>query len=711
MKQILQSLKTGEIEIAEIPCPNVKPGHLLIKTNVSLISAGTERMLLEFGQAGWIDKIRQQPDKVKMVLEKIKTDGLLATLDAVKSKLEQPISLGYCNVGEVIETGAGVTEFQIGDRVLSNGAHAEIVCVPKNLCVKVPENVEDEEAVFGVCGAIALEGIRLAKPELGECVAVFGLGLIGLLLVQLLRAQGCRVLGVDFDKEKLSLAKQFGADTVDLSIGEDPISKARSFSRGRDVDAVLIAASSHSHDIVHQAAEISRKRGRIVLVGVVGLQLSREDFYKKELTFQVSCSYGPGRYDVNYEERGQDYPLGFVRWTEQRNFEAVLDMMKLNRIDVKPLISHQYDLMLAEKAYQLLSDKQQSSLGIVIRYSQKIESEELLKKKVILTQSEKSSSKSETVHLGVIGAGNYASRVLIPAFKQASARLITIASSGGLTAAQTGKKLGFEEATTDIDALIHDDRINTVVIATRHDSHADLVCRALNAGKKVFVEKPLAINQEQLDQIVETYNSLLEQGKTPFLMVGFNRRFAPHIQKMKELLDTVSEPKVFIYTVNAGYIPQDHWTQDLNVGGGRIIGEACHMIDLLRFLTGASIVDVKTTMLNQVPGKTPIPDDVTMTLTFADGSVGTIHYLANGHKSFSKEQIEVFCAGKILQLDNFRKMKGYGWPKFKRMNLWRQDKGQRACVQTVVQAVEKGSDSPIAFEELVEVSEISVNIG
>ena len=558
MKQILQSLKTGQVELADIPCPKVIQGQLLIQSQRSLISIGTERMLLEFGQANWIDKARQQPDKVKMVLEKIRTDGLVTTWDAIKSKLDQPLPLGYCNTGVVLEVGGESRDFRPGDRVVSNGHHAEIVRVPQNLCARIPDNVDDESAAFTVLAAIGLQGVRLAKPTLGECVVVIGLGLIGLLTVQLLRAQGCRVLGVDFDKDKLELARHFGAETVSLGDGEDPVSAGMAFSRGRGVDAVLITASTQSNDPVSQAARMSRKHGRIVLVGVTGLNLSRADFYEKELTFQVSCSYGPGRYDSRYEEKGYDYPVGYVRWTEQRNFEAVLDMMAAGKLDVKPLISHRFQFREAIEAYQVLADSSNKALGILMEYPE-LRSRFLENKHQIALADAKPEIDPSHPVCGVIGAGNYAARVLIPAFKKAKANLDTIVTSGGVSGVHHGRKSGFAEASTHVSHMLAKPEINTVVIATRHNSHGRLIMQALRAGKHVFVEKPLALNHDDINGI----SKILETAENPpLLMVGFNRRFSPHIQKMKKLLDGVTEPKSFIMTMNAGAIPADHWTQD-----------------------------------------------------------------------------------------------------------------------------------------------------
>ncbi|MDQ3776850.1 MAG: bi-domain-containing oxidoreductase [Pseudomonadota bacterium] len=706
MRQILQDLSSGHTELAEVPCPSSKPGQLLIRTRRSLISAGTERMVVEFGKANLIEKARQQPDKVRMVLDKIKTDGLLPTLEAVRNKLGQSLPLGYCNAGVVIEVGVGVTSFAVGNRVVSNGKHAEVVSVPVNLCARIPDSVNDEEAAFTVIGAIALQGIRLAQPALGEAFVVSGLGLIGLLAVQLLRAQGCRVLGLDYDPVRLEIARRFGAETVDLGRGEDPIAAAMALSRGRGIDGVLITASTRSSEPVTQGARMCRKRGRIVLVGVTGLELSRADFYEKELTFQVSCSYGPGRYDPNYEEKGQDYPVGFVRWTEQRNFEAVLDMLADGRLDVAPLISHRFPLAEADRAYDLLGGDA-PSLGILLQYPNAEERPEsvLLQREVKL--SAPVPRPAEPV-VGFIGSGNYAGQVLIPAFKATGARLKTVVSGAGVSGVHAGRKHGFEVTATDADSLLADGEITAVVIATRHDSHARFTHAALASGKHVFVEKPLAISRDDLSEIRDAY--MRGTGPASCLMVGFNRRFAPQVRKIKALLDGTREPKAFIMTVNAGAIPASHWTQDSDVGGGRIIGEACHFIDLLRFLAGQPIVGVQTASVGGGAGGGVPADRVSFTLSFGDGSIGTVHYLANGHRSFPKERLEVFCGGRILQLDNFRTLRGFAWPGFTKLNLWRQDKGNAACAAAFVEAVRKGGPSPIPFEELVEVTEVSFQI-
>ncbi len=706
MRQILQDMSNGQTLVVTAPAPVASPGSLLIASTRSLISAGTERMLVGFGKASMLEKARQQPEKVKMVLEKVRTDGLLTTVQAVQSKLAQPLPLGYCNAGVVVEVGAGVEGFTVGDRVISNGPHADLVNVPKNLCALIPEKVDDDSGAFVVVASIGLQGIRLLQPTLGECVVVVGVGLIGLLTVQLLRAQGCRVLAVDFDDTKLALAKQFGASTCNPGAGEDPVAAGLSFSRSYGVDGVIITASTQSNDPVAQAARMCRKRGRIVLVGVTGLELNRADFYEKEISFQVSCSYGPGRYDADYEVNGQDYPIGFVRWTEQRNFEAVLDMMAAGQIDTQPLITHRFAFDDAPNAYlRLTQDK--GSLGILLEYSGAVS--DRMVRQVPLSGAFK--PEPSRAVFAFVGAGNYASRVLIPAFKKAGAQLHTVVTKGGINGVIHGEKAGFAEASTDLKAMLSNPAINSVAIATRHDSHAQLVTLALAAGKHVFVEKPLAINHDGLAQVQAAYTLAHAgaRGGGPQLMVGFNRRFAPQVQKMKKLLQAVKEPKSFVMTMNAGAIAAEHWTQDNLVGGGRIIGEACHFVDLMRFLADSQIVSIQARRMGGSSVVMVLEDKASITLGFEDGSFGTILYLANGPASFAKERVEVFAAGRALQLDNFRKLQGYGWPGFGKLNLWRQDKGQSACASAFVQAVEKGVPA-IPVDEIFEVARVTIDI-
>jgi predicted dehydrogenase/threonine dehydrogenase-like Zn-dependent dehydrogenase len=700
MKQILQDLSTGETTVVDAPAPQVRPGSLLVDTTVSLISIGTERMLVDFGKSGLVAKARQQPEKVQQVLDKVRTDGLLTTLDAVRFKLGQPIPLGYSNVGIVRESAA--EGFRPGDRVVSNGPHADVVCVPRNLCAKVPDGVSDEAAAFTVVASIGLQGIRLAAPTLGEAFVVIGAGLIGLLTVQLLRAQGCRVLAIDLDEKKLERARAFGALTCNPSAGEDPVAAGMAFSRGHGVDGVLITASTKSSDPVTQAARMSRKRGRIVLVGVTGLELNRSDFYEKELSFQVSCSYGPGRYDADYEMKGQDYPIGYVRWTEQRNFTAVLDLIAAGQIDVSSLITHRMPFAEAQKAYQALgSDK--DALGMMLVYDHPVEQRHIRTLELMSAGAPATAIGAGRPVLGFIGAGNYASRMLIPAFKAAGAQLHTIVSAGGTSGVVQGSRNGFLHAASDVATLLTEPTINAVAIVTRHDSHAGLAARALASGKHVFVEKPLALTLPELAEVEAAHT---RSGR--ILMVGFNRRFAPQIQTMKRQLQAVAEPKVVVMMMNAGAIPAEHWTQDAASGGGRIIGEACHYIDLMRHLIGARIVSVQARRMGDTTAQGVTEDKAAIMLGFADGSFGTIHYLANGGASFPKERIEVFAAGRTAQLDNFHKLRAFNWPGLKSSSLWRQNKGQTECAAAFLTAVEKGGPPPIPADELFEVARITI---
>lgn len=710
MKQVLQSLQSGLIEVANVPCPAVMAGHLLIGSKNTVLSSGTERMLVEFGRAGWIERARTQPDRVRQVIEKTMSDGPLATIGAVQRKLEQPVSVGYCNVGVILELGTGVAGFAVGDRVVSNGKHADVVCVPKNVCARIPDVVSDEAAAFTVLGAIGLQGIRLVQPTLGETIVVSGLGLIGLLTVQLLRAHGCKVIGIDFDATRLELARRFGARTVDLAAGEDPVAFAMNETRGRGVDAVIITASTTSSEPVRQAANMCRKRGRIVLVGVTGLELSRADFYEKELTFQVSCSYGPGRYDPEYEEKGHDYPIGYVRWTEQRNFEAVLDMLADERLDVGPLISHRFRIEDAAEAYDLIAGGA-PSLGVVLEYGHSDEAE--LRKSTVSVAGEArgspgGSGREPTV--GFIGAGNYASGVLIPAFAAAGARLRSVASAQGVSAVVSARRHRFELATTDVAGMLSDPALDAVIVTTRHDSHADLTVRALEAGKHVFVEKPMALALGELEAVQEARSAAIERGQNPVVMVGFNRRFSPFAVEARRLRASVPGPVSVVITVNAGSIPASHWTQDRAVGGGRIIGEACHFIDLARFLVGAPIQGWQATAVGGGYAGATVDDCVGLLLRFGDGSTAAVQYLANGHRAFPKERVEVFGGGRILQIDNFRSLKGWGWKGFRGLRRWRQDKGQVACAKAFLDSVREGRPPPVDFDELVEVSRVTIEV-
>lgn len=663
-------------------------------------------MLVDFGRANYIDKARQQPEKVRMVLDKARTDGLLTTMKAVHAKLDQPLPMGYSNVGIVMEIGKGVTGFSVGNRVVSNGNHAEVVCVPKNLCAKIPDNVQDIDAVFSVVGAIALQGVRLAQPTIGECFVVTGLGLIGLMTVQILRANGCRVLAIDLDTEKTKLAQEYGAETVDLSSGKDLISTANLFSRGRGIDGVIITASSKSDEPIKQAATICRKRGRIILVGVVGLNIQRSDFYEKEIQFQVSCSYGPGRYDPIYEEMGHDYPASFVRWTEQRNFEAILDMFSSGALTATKLCSESFNIDHAARAYDTLIENR-SVLGLLIDYPEQPGAEQWRERTQAISATP--ATKSDSIVIGAIGAGNYAGRILLPAFKATEARLKTIVSSQGVSGTHYGKKLSFEISSTDIDTIFDDPDINTVIIGTQHDSHARLVIDSIIAGKNVFVEKPLALCDDDVAAIDSAYRQAQKDGKNVLLMVGFNRRFAPLVQKMKSEIGKSSAPISIIYTCNAGYIPANTWIQDPQRGGGRIVGEACHFIDLVRFLAESPIADIQSMGLTSPPAELDCRDTASISIRFKNGSLATILYFANGHPSFPKERIEVFQNGKTLVLSNFRTLKGYGVNGFSARSI-SQNKGQMLCCEKFVEAIRSGRSAPIAYEELVEVACASIRV-
>ncbi len=696
MKQVFQDLKTGAIVVAEIATPSVSAGSLLVETHASLLSAGTERMLVSFGRANYLEKARQQPEKVREVLSKVRTDGLMPTIEAIQSKLDQPITMGYSCAGVVLEVGEGVEGFQPGDHVAVNGSHAEIVNVRKNLCVPIPSGVREDEACFGVVGAIALEGVRLLDPTLGECIVVYGMGLIGLIATQLLIANGCRVLGVDLNQDRLELARKFGAETT---IANEAFEAASNFSRGRGCDGVLICAGSRSSQIVNEAADICRTRGRVIQVGVTGLDLDRERFFRKEIRFQVSNAAGPGKLEPNFEDRGLDYPIGFVRWTEQRNLEAVLDMIAAGRLDVNALTTHRYALEQADRAYDILH-ADSTALGIVLEAGISRVNREPTVELDPVTEP------ANGPELGLIGVGNFASRMLIPAFAKAGLPFGTVASANGVSGQHYGRKYGFKRSTTDVQELLDDDAIGIVAIATRHDSHAALTRRCLDAGKHVFVEKPLAIDRQGLKEVLAATGNPDNVARK--VMIGFNRRFAPHVQKMKTLLESVKRSKSILITVNAGSLPNEHWQQDPEVGGGRLIGECCHFVDLARFLVGHPIVDYRASAL-KANGFIQ-SDEISVSISFNDGSIASITYVAQGGKSFPKERIEVFVAGRVLQLDNFRVLRGYDWPGFRRMGAWRQDKGHQACIAAFVESVRMGTSAPIDFESIVEVTETTFGL-
>lgn len=689
MKQIIQSFKTGETILEELPSPQVKRGHVLIQTTKSLVSLGTERMLVEFGKSNLISKARQQPDKVKMVLDKIKTDGLMPTLETVFNKLGEPLPLGYCNVGKVIEVGEGVSEFKVGDRVASNGGHAEFVCIPKNLVAAIPDNVSDEQAAFTVIGSIGLQGIRLCDPTIGETIVVTGLGLIGLMTAQLLKANGCNVIGIDFDQSKLDLAKKWGITTINPAQGEDPVKTVMQLTDNVGADGVIITASTKSNDVISQAAQMSRQRGRIILVGVIGLDISRAEFYQKELTFQVSCSYGPGRYDEDYENRGQDYPLPFVRWTEKRNFETVLNSISKKFIEVDPMITEIVELKDFQNIYGEIGSSK--SIASILNYSN-----------AVYNNTIKISSNNNTSAdngIAIVGAGNFTKMTMLPAMKGAPANLQYIISSGGLSGTTLAKKFDIANSTTDFEEVLKDIKVSTVMITTRHNLHAPMVIKSLKAGKNVFVEKPLALNNEELDEIIEVYNTA-----NASLTVGFNRRFSPHAVQMKKAIGNGDTPINVIATMNAGAIPPEVWVHDLKVGGGRIIGEACHFIDLISYYTGSKVVSVCMNAMGVNPEEST--DNATLLLKYENGSTGVINYFANGSKAYSKERVEIYSQERTLILDNWRKLKAYGFKGFSGLKT-KMDKGHKAQFEQVVNHVNKGGDSLIEMDSLVNTTRAS----
>lgn len=648
-------------------------------------------MLVEFGKAIFLQKARQQPDKLKDIINKVKTDGIQPTINAVLNKLGQPLPLGYCNVGKVIAVGKGVEEFAVGDRVVSNGHHAEYVSVFKNLVAKIPDGVSDEEAAFTVIGAIGLQGIRLANPTFGETVVVVGLGLIGLITVQLLKANGCQVIGIDFDPAKVALATFFGINAVNPGEGIDQVAFVNDFTQGVGADAVIITASSKSNEIISQAAKMSRKRGRIVLVGVIGLDISRADFFEKELTFQVSCSYGPGRYDENYEQKGLDYPLAYVRWTEKRNFEAILQAILSKSIQVEPLITDRVPLDQYQQIYGNISNSK--SIASILVYPEKT-AEPL--HSVVLSNHIFSGSKGV---VGIIGAGSFTSAMILPCLKKVSAHLKYISSSGGSSGTTLAKKFGIEQSTTDNSLILQDPAVDLVMVTARHNAHARLVIDALKAGKHVFVEKPLALNIEELDAVMEAY---VESGKT--VSVGFNRRFAPLAVKMKKLLGQHETPVNIVATMNAGFIPGNAWVHDMEIGGGRIVGEACHYIDLCSFLAGSKVIAVCMNALGKNFQENT--DNASILLKYENGSNVVINYFSNGSKAYSKERVEVYHQERTLIMDNWRKLKGYGFRGFSSASSG-QDKGHLNQFSLLIDAVKKGGEPIISIDEIMNTTKAS----
>ena len=701
MLHVLQSLADGTTRLVDAPVPRASGASIVVESRATVVSAGTERMLVNFGRASLLEKARQQPQRVRQVIDKTRTDGLIPTLDAVRAKLDAPIPLGYCQAGVVVDVGPRADGFAVGDRVVTNGPHAEYVRVARTLAARIPDDVSFESAAFTPLAAIGLQGLRLASPTLGETVVVYGLGLIGLLTVQLARAAGCRVIGIDRSTDRAALAGSFGAEPLVPTEGIDVAQAVLDRTAGEGADAILLTLATDSSEPVHSAATMARKRGRIVLVGTAGLELRRDDFYRKELSFQVSCSYGPGRYDPLHEDQGVDYPSAFVRWTEGRNFAAVLALMADGRLDPRPLVTHRFPIAEAPRAYEVVTG-QGPSLGIVLTFEPKSPERLAAARTVSLRQAEPRGP--GTVRLGCIGAGNFASRVLIPALVRAGATLETIASSGGVSAAVVGERAGFRRATSDADAVLADSAVDTVVVATRHDSHADWVVRALDAGKHVFVEKPLALRLDDVERVRAALS-----GSRSILCVGFNRRYAPMIGAARDAVTSRSGPLVVSIRLNAGSVPREHWTRDREIGGGRIAGEGCHLIDLARHLVGAPIRGIRVTVARS--GSVAVEDIALLQLEFEDGSVASIEYLANGHRGFPKERIALFFDERIVEIDNFRRVRAWGvaglatrWPRA-------QDKGHVALAGAFVRAVRDGGAPPIPIDEILEVSEWAIRAG
>lgn len=683
MKQLIQSFKTGELGLFDVPAPVCDKNGALVQTTVSLVSAGTEKMLVDFAKKSMLAKAKDRPDLVKQVIDKMKKEGVRNTLEKVFTKLDTPIPLGYSLAGRVVEVGSELSGINIGDRVACGGAgyanHAEINYVPKNLMVKIPDGVDDIDASFVTVGAIALQGVRQTAPLLGEKIAVMGLGLLGQLTVQLLKANGCKVIGSDIDPDKMALAKKLGCDEV-CHAGE-LISKANEFTNGYGVDAVIIAASTSSNQPITDAAEISRMRGRVVLVGMVGMDVPRNTYYKKELEIKLSMAYGPGRYDPEYEEKGIDYPYDLVRFTEQRNFEAFLGLIQEGKITPKELITHSYDFDDAMSAYDLLEGRiKEKYLGIVLNYKRYIKLED----EKIVQRSEKKIS-NDKVNIGLIGAGNFTKSVILPNIqKVGDFEFVGLCTATGVSAQGTGKKYDFKYITTNSEEIFKNSEINSIFITTRHNDHASKVLKAIESKKHCFVEKPLCIYEEELEAIKEAYT-----GET-IVQVGFNRRFSPMIEKMKKF---ISGQISVNYRINAGIIPKNVWIQDRTIGGGRIIGEVCHFIDTCSYLIGSEVKSVFATTIQKSDQSIPDEDNVNIVLNYANGSTATISYYAYGDNSMPKEYIEVFSSGVSMQMNDFRELTIFKGGKSSKEKSANQDKGFVNEFKAFKEAVKSGNEA------------------
>jgi predicted dehydrogenase len=694
VRQLIQSYRTGEMKVEEVPPPSVRAGGALVKTVRSLVSAGTEKMVVDLARKSLVAKAQARPDLVRKVMNTARKQGILNTLRKVQTKLDTPIPLGYSTAGVIVEVGEQVAGLRVGDRVACGGAgyanHADYNFVPCNLVARVPDGVSMEGACFATVGAIALQGVRQATLTLGERVAVLGLGLIGQLTVQLLRANGCRVLGYDPNRQRAELAVSLGAHRA---VSEDLASAAEGFSEGQGMDAVIVAASTPDAGPLEQAGEISRLRGRVVVVGLVGMQIPRSIYYRKELDLRMSMSYGPGRYDPDYEERGFDYPIGQVRWTEQRNLQAFLDLLADGAVRTEPLTTHRYPIERALDAYALISKGAEPYLGVLLEYGAS-EQAEALPPASLRLRSEPIAA--DRVRVGVVGAGNFAQSVLLPALKSAgSAENVAIASAEGMTTQRIGSQYGFRVATADASEVVRHSEVDAVFVLTRHDLHAPLVIEALEAGKHVYTEKPLALSRDELDAVAQARDAARGD-----VMVGFNRRFAPLVAAIAEHFAGREHPLVMRYRINAGFIPSDHWVHDPVEGGGRILGEVCHFVDVLQYLAGAPPVRVHA---ESISGSERYrgDDNALLSLRFGDGSVGTIVYTAMGDARFPKEHIEVFGEGRVAALDDFRTLQLVRDGSVKRRRSANQDKGFREEIRRFLEAVQHGGPWPIPFEQSV----------
>jgi predicted dehydrogenase/threonine dehydrogenase-like Zn-dependent dehydrogenase len=701
MKQVFQDSRTAEITVTDVPAPKLLAGYMLVRTAASVVSAGTERASSEFASKSLLQKARMRPDLVRDVLSKINRDGLLATVSTVRSRLDQPSALGYSSAGTVVAVGEGIADINPGDRVSCAGAghavHAEFACIPRLLVARIPsDTVSFDEAAFTTLGAVALHGVRNAEAKLGDIVAVIGLGLLGQLTVQILKAAGCCVLGMDISTERADMALRLGADAVSTSpTGFQDLCLQQ--SGGHGADAVLIAAQTVSNDPVNLAGAVARHRAIVVAVGTVAMDIPRRSFYEKELDFRVSRSYGPGRYDPAYEEKGIDYPIGYVRWTETRNMEAFLKLLADRKLNLQPLITHRFPVARAQSAYDLITGKtQEPFLGVLIEYPEGASDSRTVNLPAV--KKDRPAAPHNSIQIGLLGAGSFATSTLLPAIKRvAGVEMVVASAATGSHARYAAQKFGFLSCTTDEREVLNHSTVNTVVITTRHHLHANQVIAALNSGKHVFCEKPLCLNETELHRIVEAHDDL--GSARPLLMVGFNRRFAPFAIRLKSFLKDVREPLALHYRVNAGFLPPDHWLNDPDQGGGRIVGEVCHFVDFLSFLTASFPVEVETRSLTNVGRYSN--DNVVCSLRFADGSQGTISYFANGDKSYSKERIEVFGGGNVAVLEDFRRLELVrNGKKSIFRSLLRQDKGHRGEWQAFVNAIQTGADSPISFHEI-----------